>query len=63
MFSGTFIFHLTNKLGHDVIGLSGQRYTYRVPQTIQMKLILLCVWAEPAILGRIKIALKFKYEI
>ena len=23
MFSGTFIFHLTNKLGHDVIGLSG----------------------------------------
>ena len=25
-----------------------QRYTYRVLQTIQMKLILLCVWAEPA---------------
>ena len=23
-----------------------QRYTYRVLQTIQMKLILLCVWAE-----------------
>ena len=40
-----------------------QRYTYRVLQTIQMKLILLCVWAEPAILGSIKTALKFKYEI
>ena len=24
---------------------------YRVLQTIQMKLRLLCVWAEPAILG------------
>ena len=41
-----------------------QRYTtYRVLQTIQMKLILLCVWAEPAALGSIKTALKFKYEI
>ena len=29
-----------------------QRYTYRVLQTIQIKLILLCVWAEPAILGK-----------
>ena len=38
------------------------RYTYRVLQTIQMKLLLLCVWAEPAILGSTKIALKFKYE-
>ena len=28
-----------------------QIYTYRVLQTIQMKLILLCVWAEPAVLG------------
>ena len=37
--------------------------TYRVLQTIQMKLILLCVWAEPAILGSTKTALKFKYEI
>ena len=37
-----------------------QRYTYRVLQTIQMKLILLCVWAEPAILGSAKTALKFK---
>ena len=40
-----------------------QRYTYRVLQTIQMKLILLCVWAEEAILGSAKTALKFKYEI
>ena len=37
--------------------------TYRVLQTIQMKLILLCVWAERAILGSAKTALKFKYEI
>ena len=43
-------------------GLS-QRYTYRVLQTIQMKLILLCVWAEPAVLGSIKTAVKIKYEI
>ena len=40
-----------------------QRYTYRVLQTIQMKLILLCVWAELAVLGSTKNALKFKYEI
>ena len=40
-----------------------QRYTYRVLQTIQMKLILLCVWAGTAVLGSIKTALKFKYEI
>ena len=38
-------------------------YTYRVLQTIQMKLILLCVWAEWAVLGSAKTALKFKYEI
>ena len=37
--------------------------TYRVLQTIQLKLILLCVWAEPAVLGGFKTALKFKYEI
>ena len=35
-----------------------QRYTYRVLQTIQMKLILLCVWAERAVLGSAKTALK-----
>ena len=40
-----------------------QRYTYRVLQTIQMKLVFLCVWAEPAILGNTKTALKFKYEV
>ena len=40
-----------------------QRYTCRVLQTIQMKLIFLCVWAERAILGSAKTALKFKYEI
>jgi hypothetical protein len=40
-----------------------QRYTYRVLQTIQMKLILLCLWEVPVILGITKTALKFKYEI
>ena len=46
-----------------VLSTSMQRYTYRVLQTIQMKLILLCVRAEPAVLGSTKTALKFKYEI
>ena len=41
----------------------GQIYSYRVPQTIQMKLILLCVCAERAVLGSDKTVLKFKYEI
>ena len=40
-----------------------QRYTYRVLLTIQMKLKFLYLWAEPAVLGSAKIALKFKYEI
>ena len=40
-----------------------QRYTYRVLQTIQMKLILLCVWAELAVLGSTKTAIKFIYKI
>ena len=40
-----------------------QRYTYIVLQTIQMKLILLNVWAEPAALGSTKTALKFKHAI
>ena len=35
--------------------------TYRVFQTIQMKLILLCVWVEWAFLGTAKTALKFKF--
>ena len=41
----------------------GQRYKYRGLQTIQMKLILLCVWAEPAVWGSAKTTLKFKREI
>ena len=40
-----------------------QSYIYQVLQTIQMKLILLCVLAEPAVLGSAKTALKFIYEI
>ena len=40
-----------------------QRYTYRVLQTSQMKLILSCVWAGQAVLGGNKTALKFMYEI
>ena len=40
-----------------------QRYTYRVLQTIQMTLVLSCLWAEPAVLGSAKTTLKFKYEI
>jgi hypothetical protein len=40
----------------------GQRYTYRVLQTIQMKLMLLCVWAEWAGLGSAKTALKFNMK-
>ena len=40
-----------------------QRYTYTVLHTIQMKLILLCVWAEPAVLSSAKTALKFIYKI
>ena len=35
----------------------GQIYTYRVLQTIQMKPILTCVWAELAVLGSVKAAL------
>ena len=40
-----------------------QSYIYQVLQTIQMKLILLCVWAEPAVLGSAKTAVKFIYKI
>ena len=32
-----------------------QRYTYKVLQTIQMKLILLCVWAERAVLWAVAV--------
>ena len=40
-----------------------QMDTYRVLQTIQMKLILLWVLAERAVLARAKTALEFKYTI
>ena len=41
-----------------------QRHTYRVLQTIQMKLILLCVWAEQAVLGKLANSnMKFEYVI
>ena len=56
-----FVMHLLFSTQHCDIAHS-QRYTYRVLQTIQMKHILLCVWAERAILGSAKTALKFKCE-
>ena len=34
---------------------SDQSYIYQVLQTIQMKLILLCVWAEPAVWAALKL--------
>ena len=37
-------------------------YNYRVLQKIEMKLKLLCVWADLAVLGSTKTALEFKYE-
>ena len=40
-----------------------QRCTHRVLQRIQMKLILLCVWEERAVLGSTNTALEFKHEI
>ena len=49
-----------DKMNRD-ISRAFQRYTYRVLQTVQMKLILL--WAERAVLGGAKNALKFKYEM
>ena len=42
---------------------TSQSYIYQVLQTIQMKLILLCVWPKLAISGSTKTAIKFKYEI
>ena len=53
----------TTKLHYRVRRYLNQRYTYRVLQKIQMKLILLCVWAERAITGGAQTALKFKHEI
>ena len=50
----------SNKILHST---HEQSYIYQVLQTIQMKLIPLCVWAEPAVLGSAKTALKFIYKI
>ena len=50
-------------LSSDKSSERNQSYIYQVLQTIQMKLIVLCVWAEPAVLGSAKTALKFIYKI
>ena len=55
--------HLKNSKEVKSILPSLQKYTYRVFQTIQVKLTLLCVWAERAVLVSAKTTLKFKYEI
>ena len=57
MIDSLYSYALKKDLGHL------QWYTYRVLQTIQMKLILLCVWAERVVLGSAKTDLKFKYEM
>ena len=49
--------------GKSIMYLERYMYIYRVLQTIQMKLILLCVWAERTNLGSAKTTLKIKYEI
>ena len=56
------IFEGCRTLFNKIFNPSPKLYT---PSTlnIQMKLILLWVWAEQAVLGRAKTALKFKYEI
>ena len=46
----------TTKLHYRVRRYLNQRYTYRVLQKIQMKLILICVWVKPAVLGNTKTA-------
>ena len=45
----------------DDFGCSYQKCTYTALQAIKMKLS--CVWAERAVSGSAKTALKFKYEI
>ena len=57
MWQTKYAAHIPKNLG------VGQSYLHQVLQTIQMKLILLWVWAERAVLGRAKTALEFKYEI
>ena len=56
-------FLMSHQRNEEVLNFQPESYTYRVLQTIQMKLILLCVWAEPAIFDSAKTALRFKYEI
>ena len=50
---------LGEKIG---LKLRPERYIWIAPNN-SMKLILLCVWAEPAVLGSAKTALEYKYEI
>ena len=61
--STRFGFIKTNVYFSEIDSEVMQRYTYRVLQTVQMKLLLLCVWAERAVLGSAITALNFKYEI
>ena len=62
--SGQISFHFTKHVNKkSSIYNCMQWYTYRVLQTIQMKLILLGVWAEWAVMGVVNTALKLKYEI
>ena len=49
-----FVMHLLFSTQHCDMAHS-QRYTYRVLQTIQMKHILSCVWAEPAVWAVLKL--------
>ena len=61
--SGSFQNPCQTQESKSCFSLWSQSYIYQVLQTIQMKLILLCVWAEPAVLGSAKTALKFIYKI
>ena len=58
-----FIILFTLVTSNYFFAASKQRYTHRVLQTIEMKLILLCVWEERAVLGSVKAAIKFKFQI
>ena len=60
-----FKFLIFKKLSNLFTKHFAQQSKLYTPSTlnIQMKLILLWVWAERAVLGRDKTALKFKYEI
>ena len=45
------------------LATSGEWVECKVLQTIQIELILLYAWAEPAVLCSPKTALEFRYEI